>query len=205
MWCPQGQCHHPGFSSSFEMGRSWGRSLPGGRRTTQLCQRQSLCQGYKQMRQVTCGLGCHGLWKPAVPHKAREPALCLESLVADSLGKGALTWFPWRSPHEQRHKQGCVVNNVAVVGAWQGGSDKLGWAVQDLFPEAPNAKPYALDRVVNYGRKLKSLWWGAVCPWVSMFWMNPYLKEMSWDPLHPALSCMTSHGILATHLNDPVK
>lgn len=39
-------------------------------------------------------MGAMGYESQQYHTRAREPALCLESLVADSLEKGALTWFP---------------------------------------------------------------------------------------------------------------
>lgn len=98
-------------------------------------------------------LGCIGQGKPA---------LCLESLAADSLEEGALTWvqkpgwFPQRSPCEKG----------TVVGVWP-----TVW--QD--PEA--RRPWSTES------QARSFGWSCELLWqVSQFkctWMKPFLKEVS--------------------------
>lgn len=78
-----------------------------------------------------------------MPHKAGEAAFHLESLMADSLEEGALTWFP-QSPHKQR------LTIWQALGAWERGETaKLGQAVQAQLPEALNAKLKVLHGVGN--------------------------------------------------------
>lgn len=54
--------------------------------------------------------------------QGQELVLHLESLVADGLEEGALTWFPQISPHEQRHRHRCAMNNLASAGGLEEGN-----------------------------------------------------------------------------------
>lgn len=59
-----------------------------------------------------------------------EPALCIGSLVADSLEEGTLNWmqkpgwFPQRGPREQRHEHGCTAHSLAGAGGLEGGKSR---------------------------------------------------------------------------------
>lgn len=72
------------------------------------------------MEQMTCGpMACESQLCHTRPGASAPLGV---SILADGLEEGALTWFPQISPHEQRHRHRCAMNNLASAGGLEEGN-----------------------------------------------------------------------------------